>query len=192
MPKPSIRTPLTSLVLAEIAADIFPPGVLNVITGSGDAIGDELVSHPGVAMVSVTGDTATGKRIARNAADSVKRLHLELGGKAPVLVFDDADVELAAETIRSAGYWNSGQDCTAACRVIAGPAVYERFVSALSDQVRAIRWGDPAAEGTWNKNAKEKEAGFAPVEGRFVRLVADSEINEGAWTSAAEIRILAE
>ena len=142
--KPSIRTPLTSLALAEISADIFPPGVLNVITGSGEAIGDELVNHPGVAMISVTGDTATGKRIARNAAEGVKRLHLELGGKAPVLVFDDADVELAAETIRSAGFWNSGQDCTAACRVIAGPDIYDRFVAALSDQVRAIRWGDPA------------------------------------------------
>ncbi len=144
--KPSIRTPLTSLALAEIAADIFPPGVLNVITGSGEAIGDALVTHPRVDMVSVTGDTATGQRIARNAADSVKRLHLELGGKAPVLVFDDADVALAAQTIRSAGFWNSGQDCTAACRVIAGPAVYDRFVAALSDEVRAIRWGDPATQ----------------------------------------------
>ena len=144
--KPSIRTPLTSLVLAEIAADIFPPGVLNVITGSGEAIGDALVSHPDVAMVSVTGDTETGKRIARLAADSIKRLHLELGGKAPVIVFDDADLDLAAGTIRSAGYWNAGQDCTAACRVIVGPDVYDRFVDALSEQVRAIRWGDPATE----------------------------------------------
>jgi 1-pyrroline dehydrogenase len=144
--KPSIRTPLTSLVLAEIAADIFPPGVLNVITGSGEAIGDALVNHPAVGMVSVTGDTATGQRIARNAADSVTRLHLELGGKAPVLVFDDADIELAAETIRSAGYWNSGQDCTAACRVIVDPAVYDRFVTELADQVRAITWGDPSSD----------------------------------------------
>lgn len=144
--KPSIRTPLTALRLAEIAAAILPPGVLNVITGSGEAIGDALVNHPAVSMISVTGDTATGKRIAHNAADSVKRLHLELGGKAPVLVFDDADVDLAAETIRSAGYWNSGQDCTAACRVIAGPAVYDKFVAALADQVKAIKWGDPASD----------------------------------------------
>jgi 1-pyrroline dehydrogenase len=142
--KPSIRTPLTSLVLAEIAADILPAGVLNVITGSGEAIGDALVGHPAVAMISVTGDTETGKRIAHIAADAVKRLHLELGGKAPVIVFDDADADAAAETIRSAGYWNAGQDCTAATRVIAGPAVYDRFVAALADQVRAIAWGDPA------------------------------------------------
>ena len=142
--KPSIRTPLTSLVLAEMAADIFPPGVLNVITGSGEAIGDALVEHPLVGMISVTGDTDTGKRIARIGAESVKRLHLELGGKAPVIVFDDADLDAAAASIRSAGFWNSGQDCTAAARVLAGPAVYDRFVDTLADQVRAIKWGDPA------------------------------------------------
>jgi 1-pyrroline dehydrogenase len=142
--KPSIRTPLTALALAEIAADILPPGVLNVITGSGEAIGDALVLHPAVAMVSVTGDTETGKRIARNAAGSVKRLHLELGGKAPVIVFDDADLENAVENIRLWGYWNSGQDCTAATRVITGPAVYDRLVASLADRVASLRWGDPA------------------------------------------------
>ena len=103
-----------------------------MLSGSGAAIGDLLVGHPKVRMVSITGDTATGKHIAEIAAGTVKRLHLELGGKAPVIVFDDADVELAAEIIKSAGYWNSGQDCTAACRVIAGPAVYDKFVSARS------------------------------------------------------------
>ena len=142
--KPSIRTPLTALVLAEIAADIFPAGVLNVITGTGAAIGDALVAHPKVGMISVTGDTDTGKRIARTAADKVKRLHLELGGKAPVVVFDDADLEAVVENIKLFGYWNSGQDCTAACRIIAGPKIYDKFVAELSDQVRSIRWGDPA------------------------------------------------
>jgi 1-pyrroline dehydrogenase len=142
--KPSIRTPLTALALAEIAADILPPGVLNVITGSGEAIGDALVGHPAVAMVSVTGDTETGKRIARIGAESVKRLHLELGGKAPVIVFDDADVENAVENIRLWGYWNSGQDCTAATRVITGPAIHDRLVADLAQGVGAIRWGDPA------------------------------------------------
>jgi 1-pyrroline dehydrogenase len=142
--KPSIRTPLTSLVLAEIAADILPPGVLNVITGSGEAIGDALVLHPAVSMVSVTGDTETGKRIARNAAESVKRLHLELGGKAPVVVFDDADLDNAVENIRLWGYWNTGQDCTAATRVISGPAIYERLVAQLSGRVETLKWGDPA------------------------------------------------
>jgi 1-pyrroline dehydrogenase len=142
--KPSARTPLTALVFAEIAADILPPGVLNVLVGTGEAIGTPLVAHPKVRMISLTGDTDTGKRIARVAADHVKRLHLELGGKAPVIVFDDADLDLAAETIRSAGYWNAGQDCTAATRVIAGPKVYDNFVAKLSDQVKSIKWGDPA------------------------------------------------
>ena len=142
--KPSARTPLSALAFAEIAAEILPPGVVNVLSGSGADIGDALVGHPKVRMVSITGDTVTGKRIAKIAADTVKRLHLELGGKAPIIVFDDADIDLAAETLRSAGYWNSGQDCTAATRVIAGPKVYDKFVSALADQVRTIKWGDPA------------------------------------------------
>jgi 1-pyrroline dehydrogenase len=142
--KPSARTPLTALAFAEILASILPAGVVNVLSGSGSEIGDALVGHPKVRMVSITGDTVTGKRVARIAADTVKRLHLELGGKAPIIVFDDADVNLAAETLRFAGYWNSGQDCTAATRVIAGPAVYDNFVSALADQVKTIKWGDPA------------------------------------------------
>jgi betaine-aldehyde dehydrogenase len=142
--KPSARTPLTALIFAEIAADILPPGVLNVIVGTGDAIGMPLVAHPKVRMISITGDTDTGKRIAKVAAEHVKRLHLELGGKAPVIVFDDADLDSAAETIRSAGYWNAGQDCTAATRVITGPKVYDNFVAKLSDQVKSIKWGDPA------------------------------------------------
>jgi 1-pyrroline dehydrogenase len=142
--KPSIRTPLTALRFAEILAEHLPSGVVNVLSGSGAAIGDALVGHPKVRMVSITGDTATGKRIAQIAAGTVKRLHLELGGKAPVIIFDDADLDLAAETLKAAGYWNSGQDCTAATRVIAGPNVYDAFVGKLSDQVRSIKWGDPA------------------------------------------------
>ena len=142
--KPSARTPLTALAFAQILSEILPPGVVNVVSGSGADIGDALVAHPKVRMVAITGDTATGKHVARLASDTLKRLHLELGGKAPVIVFDDADVDLAAETLRFAGYWNSGQDCTAATRVLAGPAVYDKFVSALADQVRSIKWGDPA------------------------------------------------
>ena len=141
--KPSARTPLTALRFAELAAEELPPGVLNVLIGTGDAIGPALVAHPKVGMISLTGDTDTGKKIARIAADSVKRLHLELGGKAPVIVFDDADLDLVAETLRFASYWNSGQDCTAATRVIAGPKVYDNVVSKLSDQVKDIKWGDP-------------------------------------------------
>ncbi len=141
--KPSARTPLTAIKLAELAADIFPAGVLNVLTGTGDAIGPALVAHPKVGMISLTGDTDTGRKIARVAADHVKRLHLELGGKAPVIIFDDADLDLAAEVLRFASYWNSGQDCTAACRVITGPKVYDAFVAKLSDQVKEMKWGDP-------------------------------------------------
>jgi 1-pyrroline dehydrogenase len=143
--KPSIRTPLTALRFAQILAEHLPEGVVNVLSGSGSAIGDALVGHPKVRMVSITGDTVTGKRIAEIAAGTVKRLHLELGGKAPVIIFDDADLDLAAETLKSAGYWNSGQDCTAATRVIAGPGVYDSFLEKLSDQVRSIKWGDPAS-----------------------------------------------
>ncbi len=141
--KPSARTPLTAIKLAEIAADILPPGVLNVLVGSGDEIGPALVAHPKVGMISLTGDTDTGKKIARVAADKVKRLHLELGGKAPVIVLDDADLDLVAETLRFASYWNSGQDCTAACRIVAGPKIFDSFVSKLADQVRDMKWGDP-------------------------------------------------
>ena len=142
--KPSARTPLTALLLAEIAADILPAGVLNVVTGTGAAIGDPLVGHPKVGMISVTGDTDTGKHIARVAADKVKRLHLELGGKAPVIVFDDADLDAVIENLKTFGYWNSGQDCTAPCRVIAGPKIYDRFVADLAGAVKTIKWGDPA------------------------------------------------
>jgi 1-pyrroline dehydrogenase len=142
--KPSARTPLTALAFAEILADILPPGVVNVLSGSGNDIGDALVGHPKVRMVAITGDTVTGKHVAKIASDTLKRLHLELGGKAPIIVFDDADIQLAAETLRFAGYWNSGQDCTAATRVLAGPGVYDEFVSALADQVKTIKWGDPA------------------------------------------------
>ena len=142
--KPASRTPLSALRFAEVVQEALPAGVLNVITGSGGVMGDMLVAHPKVRMISITGDTATGKHIASVAAAGVKRLHLELGGKAPVIVYDDADVDLVAETLRFAGYWNSGQDCTAACRVIAGPGVYDNLLGALADQVRTIKWGNPA------------------------------------------------
>lgn len=177
--KPSVRTPLTALVFAEILAEVFPAGVVNVLSGSGSEIGDALVGHPKVRMVSITGDTATGKRIARIAADSVKRLVLELGGKAPIIVFDDADVELAAETLRFAGYWNSGQDCTAATRVIAGPAVYDKFVTALADQVRTIKWGDPAEGDDIEMGSLIAKAQADKVEGMVDRARAGAEIVVG-------------
>jgi 1-pyrroline dehydrogenase len=146
--KPSARTPLTALMIGAIAQEFLPAGVLNVITGPGDEVGAYLARHPGVAMVSVTGDTTTGKKIAAAGADTVKRLHLELGGKAPVLVFDDADIELVAATLRAASFWNAGQDCTAACRVIAGPKVYERLVAELAAQVKTIKVGPTSDKAT--------------------------------------------
>jgi 1-pyrroline dehydrogenase len=177
--KPSIRTPLTALRFAEILAEHLPPGVVNVIAGSGAAIGDQLVGHPKVRMVSITGDTATGKRVAAIAAATVKRLHLELGGKAPVIVFDDADLDLAAETLKSAGYWNSGQDCTAATRVIAGPGVYDGFVTKLADQVRSIKWGDPAESDELDMGSLIAPAQVDKVAGMVDRARSSAEIVVG-------------
>ncbi|HWC31570.1 MAG TPA: gamma-aminobutyraldehyde dehydrogenase [Actinomycetota bacterium] len=142
--KPSEQTPLTTLMLAEYAAEIFPAGVLNVITGDGEPVGAGIVRHPDVRMVSLTGDVATGKEVARAAADTLKRVHLELGGKAPVIVFDDADPAAVAEGIKIAGYWNSGQDCTAASRVVAGPEVYDALLEELVPAVESLHVGDPA------------------------------------------------
>jgi aminobutyraldehyde dehydrogenase len=122
-------------------------------------------------MISITGDTVTGKHVARLASDTVKRLHLELGGKAPVIIFDDADLDLAAETIKSAGFWNSGQDCTAACRVIAGPKVYDAFVDKLADQVRSIKWGDPAESEELDMGSLIAGAQADKVEGMVGRAV---------------------
>jgi len=169
--KPSARTPLSALRFAELVAEELPAGVLNVLAGSGSAMGDLLVSHPKVRMVSITGDTSTGKHIAELAAGTVKRLHLELGGKAPVIVFDDADADLAAEIIKSAGYWNSGQDCTAACRVIAGPAIYDRFVSALTDQVKSIKWGNPADADDLDMGSLIAQGHADKVEGMVNRAI---------------------
>jgi 1-pyrroline dehydrogenase len=142
--KPSEQTPLTSLLLAQYASEIFPAGVLNVITGDGEPVGAGIVRHPDVRMVSLTGDVATGKEIARAAADTLKRVHLELGGKAPVVVFDDADPAAVAEGIRIAGYWNSGQDCTAASRIVAGPKIYDKLLEELVPAVESLKVGDPA------------------------------------------------
>src|SRR5213083_1412942 len=142
--KPSEQTPLSTLRFAELAADILPPGVLNVITGDGEPVGAGIVRHPEVRMVSLTGDVATGKEVARAAADNLKRVHLELGGKAPVVVFDDADPAAVAEGIKIAGYWNSGQDCTAASRVVAGPRIYDKLLEELVPAVESLAVGDPA------------------------------------------------
>jgi 1-pyrroline dehydrogenase len=146
--KPSEWTPLTALRVAELAADILPAGVLNVITGDGEPVGAGIVRHPGVSMVSLTGDVATGKAVARAAADTLKRVHLELGGKAPVIVFDDADLAAVVEGIKIGGFFNSGQDCTAATRVIAGSAIYDNLLSDLVPAVSSLVVGDPTSDDT--------------------------------------------
>ncbi len=143
--KPSDTTPATTLLLAEIAAEFLPPGVLNVVCGDRDT-GRQLVSHQIPQFVSITGSVRAGMEVARAAADSLKKPHLELGGKAPVIVFDDADVAAAAEAIAIAGYFNAGQDCTAATRVLAGPRVHDDFLSALIEQARGIRTGPPGGD----------------------------------------------
>ena len=146
--KPSEWTPLTALRMAELAADILPAGVLNVITGDGEPVGAGIVRHPGVAMVSLTGDVATGKEVAKAASATLKRVHLELGGKAPVIVFDDADLEAVVEGIKIGGFFNAGQDCTAATRVIAGPRIYDGLLRDLVSAVGSLKVGDPFADDT--------------------------------------------
>jgi acyl-CoA reductase-like NAD-dependent aldehyde dehydrogenase len=141
--KPSEQTPLSILRFVQLAQDVIPAGVLQVVTGDGVPVGERLVAHPDVRLVSLTGDVSTGKAIARNAADTLKRVHLELGGKAPMVVFDDADPKAVAEGIRLAGYWNSGQDCTAGSRVIAGPKIYDKLLEELVPQVESLKVGDP-------------------------------------------------
>jgi 1-pyrroline dehydrogenase len=164
--KPASMTPLSALRLGELAGDIFPAGVLNVVTGPGGVVGQRLISHPDVDMVSLTGDTATGREIAAAAAQTVKRVHLELGGKAPVLVYDDADLDALAEALKLGAFFNSGQDCTAATRVIVGPKAYDKALSTLVSMVETIKVGDPASDAELDmgplvsKNQQSRVAGF--------------------------------
>jgi betaine-aldehyde dehydrogenase len=146
--KPAETTPITTVKLAELAGELLPKGVLNVITGHGEPAGSTLVTHPDVDMVSLTGSPETGKWIAKAASDTLKRVHLELGGKAPVVVFDDADMEAAMETIAGTGYYNAGQDCTAATRVLASKDVYDDVVGGLSEQAKGYRMGDTFSPDT--------------------------------------------
>jgi 1-pyrroline dehydrogenase len=162
--KPSELTPITLLRFAQhvAEAEVFPPGVFNVVTGDGVPVGERIVSHPDVGIVSLTGETSTGKLIMKSAADTLKRTHLELGGKAPVIVFDDADISTAVEWIKIAGYFNSGQDCTAATRVLAGGAVYDDLLSELVPQVEKLQVGD-----IWDENT---EMGSVVSKDQFERI----------------------
>lgn len=174
--KPSEQTPLSLLRFAELAQDAIPAGVLNVVTGDGVPVGERIVTHPDVRLVSLTGDVETGRTIARTAADNLKRVHLELGGKAPVVVFDDADPAAVAEGIKIAGYWNSGQDCTAASRVMAGPGIYEQLLEELVPAVESLKVGDPA-EGD------EIEVGPVISKAQQERVLGFLERAEGAKAS---------
>ncbi len=175
--KPSDTTPVSTLMLAELAAEFLPPGVLNVICGDRDT-GAALVSHPRPDMVAITGSVRAGMAVARAASDGVKRVHLELGGKAPVIVFDDADIEAAARGIAAAGYFNAGQDCTAATRVLAAPGVYDDFVAALTEQAKSTITGPPentaAAYGPLN-NANQLDR----VSGMVQRLPDHAAVETG-------------
>ncbi|AYG67391.1 MULTISPECIES: gamma-aminobutyraldehyde dehydrogenase [unclassified Rhizobium] len=138
--KPSEQTPLTALKMAKLLADILPEGVVNVILGRGESVGNALINHAKISMVSITGDVATGKKVLQAAAKTVKRTHLELGGKAPVIIFDDADIDAVVAGIRTFGYYNAGQDCTAACRIYADAKVYDNFVADLTSAVSSIKF----------------------------------------------------
>jgi aminobutyraldehyde dehydrogenase len=140
--KPSEQTPLTALKMARLLADILPEGVVNIVLGRGESVGNALINHPLVTMISITGDVATGKKVLQAAAKSVKRTHLELGGKAPVIVYDDADVDAVVNGIRAFGYYNAGQDCTAACRLYVGAKIYDRLVADLSAAVSTIQYAN--------------------------------------------------
>jgi len=176
--KPAETTPLSTLKLGELAAESFPKGVLNVVTGHGEPAGAALVTHPDVDMVSLTGSPPTGKWIAKAASDTLKRVHLELGGKAPVVVFDDVDMEVALETIAGTGYYNAGQDCTAATRVLAGKGVYDDVVAGLAEQARGCVVGDTmSAETTMGplNSARQRER----VEGFLERRPDRAEVVTG-------------
>ncbi len=178
--KPSDTTPASSILLAEICQEFLPPGVLNVVCGDRDT-GRALVAHETPQMVAITGSVRAGMEVAGSAAADLKRVHLELGGKAPVIVFDDADVEKAAEAIAVAGYFNAGQDCTAATRVLAGPGVHDDFVAALAEQARNTKTGMPDDEdvlyGALN-NADQ----LARVAGMVDRLPDHADVNAGGKT----------
>jgi betaine-aldehyde dehydrogenase len=176
--KPAETTPVTTVRLAELAGEILPPGVLNVITGHGEPTGQALISHPDVDMVALTGSVPTGKHVARTAADTLKRVHLELGGKAPVVVFDDVSLEQALETIAATGYYNAGQDCTAATRVLAGAGVYDDVVAGLATQAQGLVIGDTLAPETTLgpvNSARQRER----VQGFLERRPARAEIVTG-------------
>ena len=186
--KPSELTPLSTLRLAELAADLFPEGVLNVVTGHGETVGAALVSHPRVRMSSLTGDVTTGKKVLEAATGNLKRVHLELGGKAPAIVYDDADLDLAAAKISAGAYGNSGQDCMAATRVYAASAVYDELVQRLIKAAEAVVIGPPGDTDTEmgpviSKAQRDRIKGFVDraVAGNATLLTGGEMDGPGFW-----------
>jgi betaine-aldehyde dehydrogenase len=174
--KPAETTPMSTVRFAELAAEILPKGVLNIVTGPGRPTGEALISHPDVDMLALTGSVDTGKHFARTAADTLKRVHLELGGKAPVIVFDDVELETALETIAGTGYYNAGQDCTAATRVLASEKLYDEVVSGLSAQAQGLVLGDTLAPETTlgpvnSARQLERVSGFIARRPRHAEIV---------------------
>jgi betaine-aldehyde dehydrogenase len=200
--KPAENTPLTLLKFAQwiAEAEVFPPGVFNVVTGDGEPVGDAIVKHKDVGIVSLTGESSTGRLIARNAADTLKRVHLELGGKAPVIVFDDADVATAAEWIQIAGFFNSGQDCTAATRVLAGPRVYDDLVSEVVSKVSEMKVGDifddeGAMGSVVSATQLERISGFverAKGYGATIKIGGEVIDQPGSWYSPTVVTDIAQ
>jgi len=185
--KPSEQTPLTTLKLAQLIAEIFPPGVVNVICGRGKSVGAPLIAQPEVRMISLTGDVSTGQKILDSAAKGLKRTHLELGGKAPVIVFDDADLESVVSGVRTFGFYNAGQDCTAACRLYAGPKIYDRLVRDLTEAAASLKVGAQTDEGVEmgpliTASQRSRVAGFVAraAEKRHIEITTGGKARSGS------------
>ena len=171
--KPSEQTPLTTLKFAELTADLLPAGVFNVVTGLGPVVGQRLAEHPKVDMIALTGSVNSGRAVARAAAETIKRVHLELGGKAPLVIFDDADLAAAAQSLRAAGYWNSGQECGAGCRVLVHESVAGRFTELLVEQVGSLAVGEPTAGSDIEMGPMISKAHYERVLAHLKRAQAD-------------------
>jgi aminobutyraldehyde dehydrogenase len=185
--KPSEQTPLTALKLATICAELFPPGVVNIVHGRGNTVGAPLVAQPEVAMISLTGSIASGEKVLAAAVNGTKRTHLELGGKAPVIVFDDADLESVVGGVRTFGFYNAGQDCTAACRIYAGPKIHDKLVAELSAAASSIKVGSQEEEGVEmgpliTAKQRSRVAGFVSraAEKRHIEITAGGKARAGA------------
>jgi aminobutyraldehyde dehydrogenase len=184
--KPSEQTPLTALQLGEYLRELFPKGVVNIICGRGESVGAPLVSHPGVRMVSLTGDVSTGQKVLGAAAGNLKRTHLELGGKAPVIVFDDADIEAVVAGVRTFGFYNAGQDCTAACRLYAGAKVFDKLVGDLTSAVRTLKMGVQTESGVElgpliSAEQRQRVAGFVEraAANKHIEITTGGKVRQG-------------